>query len=66
MITTLYNGELRNMDEATSCTDCAAPPIRAHRGAATLNNLVAGRWLSINESKQDDADRIQMSGYSDL
>lgn len=30
----------------------------AHRGAATLNNLVAGRWLSIDEGKQGDADRI--------
>lgn len=38
----------------------------AHRGAATLDNLVAGRWLSIDESKQGDADRIQMRHCSDL
>lgn len=42
------------------------PPIRARRGAETLTNLVAGRWFSINEDKQGDADRIQMSGRSDL
>lgn len=57
---------MRNMDEASSCTDSAAPPIRAHGGDATLSNLVAGRWLSIDEGKQGDADRIQISRCSDL
>lgn len=66
MITTLCNGKIWNMDEVASCTERAAPPIRAHRGAATLNNLVAGRWFSINEGKQGGADRIQMSSCSDL
>lgn len=63
MIITLCNGDLRIMYEAASCTESS---IRVHRGAATSNNLVSGHWLSINEGKQGDADRIQMSGCGDL
>lgn len=65
-ITTLCNGEMGNLKQAATCTGHAAPLIRAQRGAATLNNLVAGHWLPINEGKQGDADRIQMSSCSDL